>query len=158
MEELDKRKKAASESSARRDALSVAGGSSSHDNNANKHRSRMEHMDPAARREVTRALNTSFMTMDVNDNVMPKTPPDAIMAAATYLASHPPLVGDPKSTMHKSALAGLGLGGATLHDEALRSRRKKLRSNSPAALHPHPTGTSTICLDVRRDHGAAAAT
>src|SRR3954467_14219600 len=64
MEELDKRKKAASESSARRDALSTAGSSSSHGNNANKHRSRTEHMDPAARRDITRALNTSFRTMD----------------------------------------------------------------------------------------------
>ena len=68
MEELDKHKQAASESSARRAALSAAGGSSSHGNNANKHRSRMEHMDPAALFEVTTTLNTSFMTMDVNGN------------------------------------------------------------------------------------------
>ena len=73
-EELDERKKAALESSTRRVALSAAGGSSSHGNNANKHRSRTEHMEPAARREVTRDLNTSFMSMDVNGNVIPKMP------------------------------------------------------------------------------------
>src|SRR4051812_11199843 len=81
MEELDKRKQAASESSARRAMLSTTSGSSSYGNNTNKHRSRTEHMDPAARREVTNSLNTSFTTMDVNDNVMPKTPHVVIMEA-----------------------------------------------------------------------------
>src|SRR4051812_39034851 len=94
-EVLDKRKQAALESSARQGALSAVGGSSSHGNNANKNQSRIENMDPATCREVTQTLNTSFMEMDANGNVIPKTPQVAIMAATTYLASHPPLVGDP---------------------------------------------------------------
>src|SRR3954465_2514972 len=113
-EVLDKRKQASSESSARRAALSAIGGSISHGNNANKHHSRVENVDPAARREVTRTLNTSFLEMDANDNVIPKTPQAAIMAATTYIASRPPLVGDPKRAMHKSTLAGLGIVGVAL--------------------------------------------
>ena len=95
-EVLDKRKQAASESSVRRAALSAMGGSSSHDNHGNKHRSRTENMDPKARRKVTRTLNTSFMEMDADGNVIPKTPQAAIIAATVYLASHPPPEGDPK--------------------------------------------------------------
>jgi hypothetical protein len=120
-EVLDKRKQAASELA----ALSIVGGSSSHVNHANKHRSRVENMDPTARREVTRTLNTSFMEMDANGNVIPKTPQAAIMAATTYLASHPPPFGDPKRAMHNSALAGLGLVGAALHGEAPEEPKKK---------------------------------
>src|SRR3954469_6151930 len=117
-EVLDKRKQAASESSARRAALSTMGiGSSSHGNNDNKNRSRMENMDPKERREVTRALNASFMEMDADDNIIPKTPQAEIMAATAYLASHPPLEGDPKRAMHKSALTGLGIVGAALQGE-----------------------------------------
>src|SRR4051812_48144957 len=110
-------------------------------------------MDSSARSDITTTLNTSFMSMDVNGNVIPKTPQAAIMAATTYLMSHPPSVGDPKSAMHKSTLDGLGLVGAALHDELPRSQRKKLRSSSPAALHPHLTRMSTICLDVARAQG-----
>src|SRR4051812_17533143 len=124
-EELNKRKQVASKSSVRRAALSAAGGSSSHCNHANKHHSRTEHMDPAARCDVTKTLNTSFMEMDVNGNVIPKTPQAPIMAATTYFASHPPPVGDPKSAMHKSTLARLGLVGSALHGEAPAELKKK---------------------------------
>src|SRR4051812_7178020 len=91
-EVLDKRKQAASKSSAWRAALSAVGGSISHGNNANKHRSRVENMDPTAGCEVPRPLNTSFMEMDATG--IPKTPQATIMATTTYLASHPPPVGD----------------------------------------------------------------
>src|SRR4051812_48117526 len=94
-EVLGKRKQAASESSAQRAALSAMGiGSSSHGNHGNKHRSRTENMDPKEHREVTRALNASFMEMDADDNVIPKTPKAAIMVATVYLAYHPPPEGD----------------------------------------------------------------
>ena len=74
-ETLDKRKQAASESSARRAALSsMAPGSSTNGNQGNKHRSRVENMDPKERRDVTRTLHTSFMDMDADGNIIPKTP------------------------------------------------------------------------------------
>src|SRR3954471_2856034 len=113
-------------------------GSSSHGNHDNKHRSRMENMDPKAHREVTRALNASFMEMDADDNVIPKTPQDAIMAATAYLASHPPPEGDPKRAMHKSALTGLGLVRAALHGEAPAEPKKKatVRFDAAPLLHP----------------------
>src|SRR4051812_11082000 len=102
------------------------GGSSSYGNHDSKHRSRTENMDPTARREVTRTLNTSFMEMDADGNVIPKTPQAAIMAASTYLASHPPPVGDPKRAMHKFTLTGLGIIGAALHGEATAEPKKKV--------------------------------
>src|SRR3954468_21600248 len=110
-------------------------GSSSHGNNGNKHRSQMENMDPKEHREVTRAFNASFMEMDADGNVIPKTPQDAIMAATAYLVYHPPPEGDPKRSMHKSALTGLGLVGAALHGEAPVEPKKKVAvrfNRSPA--------------------------
>src|SRR3954471_15666946 len=71
-------------------------------------------------------------------HVIPKTPQAAIMAATTYLASHPPPVGDPKRAMHKSALTGLGLIGAALHGEAPAEPKNKVavrfnRSPTPSS-------------------------
>jgi hypothetical protein len=125
-EVLDKCKQAASESSARRAALSTMGiGSSSNGNHGNKHRSRTENMDPKERREVTRTLNASFMEMDADGTIIPKTPQAAIIAATAYLVAHPPPEGDPKRAMHKSALTGLELVGAALHQEAPTEPKKK---------------------------------
>src|SRR3954469_22176668 len=100
-------------------------GSSSNANEGNKHRSRVANMDPNECREVTRTLHTSFMEMDADGNVIPKPPHAGIMAATAYLASHPPLEGDPKRAMHKFALTGLGLVGAALHREAPAEPKKK---------------------------------
>src|SRR4051812_18078755 len=93
-------------------------GSSTNRNQGNKHRSRVENMDPKERRDVTRTLHTSFMDMDADGNIIPKTPQAAIMAATAYLASHPPPEGDPKRAMHKSTLTGLGPVRPELHEEA----------------------------------------
>src|SRR4051812_48557436 len=100
-------------------------GSSTNRNQGNKHRSRVENMDPKERWEVTRTLHTSFMEMYADDNVILKTLQAAIMAATAYLAAHPPLEGDPKRAMHKSALTGLGLVGSALHQEAPAEPKKK---------------------------------
>ena len=138
-ETLDQRKQAASQSSARRAALSaMAPGSSTNGNQGNKHRSRVENMDPKERRDVTRTLHTSFMDMDADDNITPKTPQAAIMAATAYLAAHPPPEGDPKRDMHRSALTGLGLIGAALHEDAPTEPKKK----APARRDRSPTPSS----------------
>src|SRR3954466_2727032 len=47
------------------------------------------------------------------------------MVATAYLAAHPPPEGEPKRAMHKSALTGLGLVGAALHQEAPTEPKKK---------------------------------
>src|SRR3954463_7614231 len=134
-ETLDKRKQEASESSARRAALSaMAPDSSTNGNQGNKHRSRVENMDPKERRDVTQTLHTSFMDMDADGNIIPKTPQAAILAATAYLAAHQPPEGDPKRAMHRSALTGLGLFGAALHEDAPSEPKKKApvrRDRSP---------------------------
>src|SRR3954463_11911669 len=113
-------------------------GSSTNRNQGNKHRSRVENMDPKERRDVTRTLHTSFMDMDADGNIIPKTPQAAIMAATAYLVAHPPPEGDPKRAMHKSALTGLGLIGAALHEDAPPDPKKK----APARRDRSPTPSS----------------
>src|SRR3954469_7142217 len=111
-------------------------GSSSHGNNRNKHRSRMENMDPKEHREVTRALNASFMEMDADGNVIPKTPQAAIMAATSYLAAHPPPEGDPKRAMHKSALTDSDLSELRSTKMLLRSRRRRKKTRHDRSPTP----------------------
>src|SRR3954463_1559089 len=113
-------------------------GSSTNINHGNKHHSRVENMDPKERRDVTRTLHTSFMDMDAGGNIIPKTPQAAILAATAYLAAHPPPEGDPKRAMHRSALTGLGLIGAALHEDAPVEPKKK----APARRHRSPTPSS----------------
>src|SRR4051812_38140656 len=52
------------------------------------------------------------------------------------LASHPPPMGDLESAMHKSALAGLGLVGAAIHDEAPAEPKKKATVRFNRSLTP----------------------
>src|SRR4051812_18629499 len=80
------------------------------------------------------------------------------MEATTYLASHPPPVGDPKSAMRKSVLATLGLVGAALHDEAPVEPKKKAAVKFTRIPTPSYARTSTIFLDIIRAQGVAAAT
>ena len=112
--------------------------SSLNGNQGNKHHSRVENMDPKERRDVTRTLHTSFMDMDADGNIIPKTPQATIMEATAYLASHPPPEGDPKRAMHKSALTGLRLVGAALHEEAPAEPKKK----STVRFNRSPTPSS----------------
>src|SRR3954465_3056070 len=125
-------------------------GSSSHGNKGNRHRSRMENMHPKERREGTRALNASFMEMDANGNVIPKTPQAAIMASTAYLASHPPPEGDPKRPCISPRLPDLDSLELRFTEKILRSQRRRLQSGSTAAPLPHPKMKSTTFLEGTR--------
>jgi hypothetical protein len=57
------------------------------------------------------------MSVDARANIIPKTPEATLMAAQTYLLATQPAVDDPRADMHHSALARLGLVGATLIDK-----------------------------------------
>jgi hypothetical protein len=59
-------------------------------------------------------LDSSFLSVDERWNIMPKTPKAALVAAQAYLLTTQPALGDPRESMHKAAIKGLGLIGDKL--------------------------------------------
>ena len=68
------------------------------------HRSRVHRMPGASRREATRNLDSSFMTVDPTGSVLPKTPQAAIIAATTYLLSTQLPENDPRVALHRETI------------------------------------------------------
>jgi hypothetical protein len=61
--------------------------------------------------ETYQNLDSSFLSVDEQGNIIPKTPEAALVAAQAYLFTTQPTPGDPRESMHRAALQGLGLVG-----------------------------------------------
>lgn len=83
-------------------------------------------MDKDERPEATRSLDFSFMSVDSQGNMMPRTPQVAIIAVTAYLLSNQPPAGDPRSVVHRSFIAGLDLVEAALVGEPDKEPKKAL--------------------------------
>jgi hypothetical protein len=81
----------------------------------------------------------SFLSVDEQGNIIPKTPEAVLVAAQTYLYTTRPSPGDPREHMHRAALQGLRMVGNKLtakEEEAHRNKgthkpRSPRRHNSP---------------------------
>jgi hypothetical protein len=121
--------------------LHEARGNASHTNNRrhNRHDSRVKNLDHSDRWNLSRNVDSSFLSIDEQGNIMPKTPEAALVAAQTYLYTMQPNPGDPREHMHWAALQGLRLVGNKLtaeEEEAYRNKgthkpRSPCRYNSP---------------------------
>jgi hypothetical protein len=63
---------------------------------------------------LSRNLNSSFLLVNEQGNIMPKTPEAAVVAAQAYLYTTQPNSGDPSEHMHRATLQGLRLVGNKL--------------------------------------------
>ena len=119
-------KKAADESSLRRAGLSSYGGSSSRGNEhlARKRQSRMAHLTEQERIDAAKVLDFGSMTVDTRGNVVPRTPQAAVTAVTMYHLNNQPPAGDPRTAMHRSTIAGLGLIEAALDKEPTPDPKK----------------------------------
>jgi hypothetical protein len=104
-----------------------------------RHGSRVENLEHSDRRNLSRNLNSSFLSVNEQGNIIPKTPEVALVAAQTYLYTTQPSPGDPREHMHRAALQGLRMVGNKLtakDEEAYRNKgihkpRSPRRHNSP---------------------------
>jgi hypothetical protein len=64
--------------------------------------------------EMTKSLESDFMAIDHDGNIIPKTPEAAVLAVTTYLQSMQPPEDDPRAAIHRSALHRLGIVGAAI--------------------------------------------
>jgi hypothetical protein len=138
-QQLEKEK---SEIRKRRESVSVASkayhterSNASHKNSGNHHMhgSRMDNLEYADRRNLSRNLDSSFLSVGERGNIIPKTPEAALVAAQAYLFTTHPTPGDPREHMHRAALQGLGLVGDKLkaRDKAPRRHGGTHKSRSP---------------------------
>jgi hypothetical protein len=102
----------------------------------NKHGSRVENLEHSDRRNLSRNLDSSFLSVDEQGNIMPKTPEVALVVPQTYLYTTQPNPGDPREHMHQAAMQGLRLVGnksTTKEEEAHRNKG----THKPRSPHHH---------------------
>jgi hypothetical protein len=110
--------------------------------NSKRHRrygSRFENLEYSKRQSLSKNLDSSFLSVDEQANIIPKTPEAALVATQTYLYTTRPSLGDPREHMHRATLQGLRMVGNKLtakEEEAHRNKgthksRSPRRHNSP---------------------------
>jgi hypothetical protein len=135
--EIQKRKDSAIAAS---DAARRARSDASYTNRRHhRHGSRYENLGYSERQSISKNLDSSFLSVDDQGNIIPKTPEAALVAAQAYLHTTRPNPGDPREHMHLAALNGLKMVGSKLsakEEEAYRNKgthkpRSPRRHNSP---------------------------
>jgi hypothetical protein len=136
--EIQQRKESAiAASNAARRARSDA--SHTNANRNRRHGSRYENLEYSERQSISKNLNSSFLSVDEQGNIISKTPEAALVAAQAYLYTTRPSPGDPREHMHRAVLNGLKMEGNKLsakeeeayHKKKTHKPRSPRRHNSP---------------------------
>jgi hypothetical protein len=133
--EIQKRKDSAIAAS---DAARTAHSDASYTNKRH-HRHGSTYLEYSERQSISKNLDSSFLSVDEQGNIIPKTPEAALVAAQAYLYTTRPNPGEPREHMHRAALNGLKMVGNKLsakEEEAYRNKgthkpRSPRRHNSP---------------------------
>jgi hypothetical protein len=122
--EIQKRRDSAIEASA---AFHRARSDASYTNNRRhcRHGSRFENPEYSERKNISKNLDSSFLLVDEQGNIIPKTPEAALMAAQAYLHTTRPTPRDPREHMHWAALQGLKMVGNKLSAKEEEAHRNK---------------------------------
>jgi hypothetical protein len=136
--EIQKRRDSAITAS---DAYHKARSDASYMNNKRhrRHGSRYANLEYSDRQSLSKNLDSSFLSVDEQGNIIPKIPKAALVAAQAYLHTTRPNPGDPREHMHRVALQGLKMVGNKLsakEEEAYRNKgahkpRSPRRHSSP---------------------------
>jgi hypothetical protein len=108
-------------------------------NRNHRHGSRYENLKYSERQSISKNLDSSFLSVNEQGNIIPKTPKAALVAAQAYLYTTRPSPGDPREHMHRAALNGLKMVGNKLsakeeeayHKKETHKPRSPRRHNSP---------------------------
>jgi hypothetical protein len=96
--------------------------------NNKRHRrygSRYENLEYSDRQSLSKNLDSSFLSVDEQGSIIPKTPEAALVATQAYLHTTRPNPGDPREHTHRAALQGLKMVGNKLsakEEEAYRNK------------------------------------
>jgi hypothetical protein len=89
-----------------------------------RHGSRFENLEYSKRQSLSKNLDSSFLSVDEQGNIIPKTPEAALVAAQTFLYTTQPSR-RPKGNMHRAALQGLRMVGNKLIAKEEEAHRNK---------------------------------
>jgi hypothetical protein len=101
-----------------------------------RHGSRVENLEHSERRSLSNNLDSSFLSVDEQGNIIPKTPEAALVAAQKCLYTTRPSPGDPREHMHRAALQGLRMVGNKLTAKEEEAYRNK-GTHKPRSPHHH---------------------
>jgi hypothetical protein len=126
-----------------------------------RHGSRFEDLEYSERQSLSKNLDSSFLSVDEQGNIIPKTPEAALVAAQTYMYTTQPSPGDPREHMHRTALQGLRMVGNKLTakgEEAHRNKethkpRSPRRHNSPRHRNSRQSRTLSPMRHKSLKHG-----
>jgi hypothetical protein len=104
-----------------------------------RHGSRYDNLEYSDRQSILKNLDSSFLSVDEQGNILSKTPKAALVVAQAYLLTTQPSPGDPREHMHRTALNGLNMVGHKLsakgeeayHHKEVHKARSPRRHNSP---------------------------
>jgi hypothetical protein len=110
----------------------------SHTNAKRNHQygSRYENLEYSQRQSISKNLDSSFLSVDEQGNIIPKTPEAALVAAQAYLFTTRPSPGDLREHMHRAALNGLKMVGNKLSAKEEEAYRNK-ETHKPRSPHRH---------------------
>jgi hypothetical protein len=122
--EIQKRRDSTIEASA---TYHRAHNDASHTNSRRHHRhgSRFENLEYSERQNLSKNLDSSFLSVDEQGNIIPKTPEAALVAAQAYLHTTWPNPGNPREHMHRATLQRLKMVGNKLSAKEEEAHRNK---------------------------------
>jgi hypothetical protein len=116
-----------------------------------RHGSRYENLEYSDRQSLSKNLDSSFLSVDEQGNIIPKTPEAALVAAQACLHTTRPSPGDPREHMHRAALQGLKMVGNKLSakvEEAYRNKGRDFYFHALRSLvvlsFPQPLSFSSV--------------
>jgi hypothetical protein len=122
--EIQKRRDSAIAAS---EAYHKACSDASYTNSKRRHRhgSRFENLEYSERQSLSKNLDSFFLSVDEQGNIIPKTPKAALVAAQAYQHTTRPNPGDPREHIHRAALQGLKMIGNKLSSKEEEAYRNK---------------------------------
>jgi hypothetical protein len=123
-----------------------------------RHGSRYENFEYSERQSISKNLDSSFLSVNEQGNIIPKTPEAALVAAQAYLYTTQPNLGDLRKYMHRAALNGLKTVGNKLsakeeeayHNKETHKPRSPSHHNSPR----HRSGSQQSRTPSPKWHGS----
>jgi hypothetical protein len=99
----------------------------------------VENLEHSERQNLSKNFDSSFLSVNEQGNIIPKTPEAALVAAQTYLYTTRPSPGDPREHMHRVVLQGLRMVGKNLtakdeeayHNKVTHKTRSPRRHSTP---------------------------
>jgi hypothetical protein len=117
-----------------------------------RHGSRVENLEYSERQSLSKNLDSSFLSVNEQGNIIPKKLEAALVAAQTYLYMTRPSLGDPREHMHRAALQGLRMVGnkLTAKEEQAHCNKGTINQGHCAITTVLGTGVVVNNLDHHR--------